>query len=59
MEIKPLMPRRGDDTLRIDDSDDLVVIENIGVLSKGGSLPESGVYSEKHAIIIICTEGMA
>ena len=53
------MPRRGDDTLRIDDSDDLVVIENIGVLSKGGSLPESGVYSEKHAIIIICTEGMA
>ena len=59
MEIKPVMPRRGDDTLRIDDSDDLVVIENIGVLSKGGSLPESGVYSEKHAIIIICTEGMA
>ena len=59
MKIKPLLPRRGDDTLRIDDSDDLVVIEKIGSLPEGGSLPESGVYAEKHAIIIICTEGMA
>ena len=59
MEIKPLLPRRGDDTLRIDDSDDLVVIENVGKLPHGGSLPEDGVYSENHAIIIICTDGMA
>ena len=59
MEIKPLTPRRGDDTLRIDDSDDLVVIENLGALPGGGPLPESGVYIENHALIIICTEGMA
>ena len=54
-----MKPRRGDDTLRIDDSDDLVVIEKVGTLPEGGSLPEEGVYSENHAVIIICTEGMA
>ena len=43
MEIKALMPRRGDVTLRIDDSDDLVVIKNVGVIPNGGSLPERGV----------------
>lgn len=59
METKVLKPRRGDGTLRIDDSDDLVVIEHIGTLLEGGSLPESGVYSDNHAVIIICTEGMA
>ena len=53
------MPRRGDGTLRIDDSDDLVVIEKVGSIAEGGSLPESGVYSENHGVIIICTEGMA
>ena len=59
MEIKPLLPRRGEGTLRIDDSDDLVVIEKVGPIPEGGSLPESGVYAENHAVIIICTEGMA
>lgn len=59
MEIKPLLPRRGEGTLRIDDSDDLVVIEKIGIIPENGPLPESGVYSENHAVIIICTEGMA
>lgn len=59
MDIKPLKPRRGDGTLRIDDSDDLVVIENIDVLPKGNSMPESGVYIENHGVIIICTDGMA
>jgi AraC-like DNA-binding protein len=59
MEIKALLPRRGEDTLRIDDSDDLVVIENIGALPEGGALPESGVYIENHALVVICTEGMA
>lgn len=59
MEIKPLMPRRGDDTLRIDDSDDFVVIENIGPFPTNGLLPETGVYIEKHGVIVICTEGMA
>jgi AraC-like DNA-binding protein len=59
MEVKPLLPRRGNGTLRIDDSDDLVVIENIDKQSIGMALPEVGVYAENHAIIIICTEGMA
>ena len=59
MDIKALLPRRGNGTLRLDDSDDLVVIENVGVLPEGGSLPENGVYIENHAVIVICTEGMA
>ncbi len=59
MEVKPMLPRRGNGTLRIDDSDDLVVIENIDKQSIGEALPEVGVYAENHAIIIICTEGMA
>ena len=59
MEIVSLKPRKGDDALRIDDSDDLVVIENMGALPEGVLLPESGFYVEKHALIIICTEGMA
>jgi AraC-like DNA-binding protein len=54
-----MLPRRGNGTLRIDDSDDLVVIENIDKQSIGEALPEVGVYAENHAIIIICTEGMA
>ena len=59
MEIKSLMPRRGDDTLRIDDSDDFVVMENTTALSEDGVLPEDGVYIENHGVIVICTEGMA
>ena len=59
MELVPLNPRRGEGTLRIDDSDDLVVIENVGPFPTNGLLPESGVYVENHAVIIICTEGMA
>lgn len=59
MEIVSLKPRRGDETLRIDESDDLVVIENMDALPEGVLLPESGFYVESHALIIICTEGMA
>ena len=59
MEIVSLKPRRGDETLRIDESDDLVVIENMDALPEGVSLPESGFYVESHALSIICTEGMA
>ena len=59
MEIKALKPRRGEGALRIDDSDDLVVIENFEPLPKNGALPESGVYIENHGVVIICTEGMA
>lgn len=53
MEIKQLKPQSGDGTLRIDDSDDLMVMEHVG------ALPERGFYVERHAVIIICTEGMA
>ena len=59
MEVKPMLPRKGDGTLRIDDSDDLVVIENIDKQPTRVALPEVGVYIENHALIIICTEGMA
>lgn len=50
MEIKALKPRRGEGALRIDDSDDLVVIENFEPLPKNGALPESGVYIENHGL---------
>ena len=53
------MPRRGDGTLRIDDSDDFVVMENVGVLPEDGVMPEDGVCIEDHGVIVICTEGMA
>jgi len=32
MAVKTMIPRRDDDTLRIDDSDELVVVENFGGL---------------------------
>ena len=53
MEIKKLTPRRGDDTLRIDDSDDLVVMENLG------TMPEGKACLENHGLLVICTDGMA
>ena len=59
MELIPLKPRRGEGTLRINDSDDFVVIESVGAFPSNGLLPESGVYIENHGVIIVCTEGMA
>ena len=59
METKPIKPRKGNDTLRMDDSDDLVVIEKVGELSDIRLMPECGVYAENHGVIVICTEGMA
>ena len=59
MEIKSLMPRRGDCTLRIDDSDDFVVMENAGAVPGDGVTGEDGVCMEEHGVIVICTEGMA
>ena len=53
MDIKDPKPRRGFDTLRIDDNDDLVVMENIG------SIPNSEVCFQNHGIVFICTEGRA
>ena len=53
MEIKTLKPRRGVGTLRIDDSDDLVVMEDLGVV------PDGKVRLENHGVLFIFTEGRA
>ena len=53
MEIQDLKPRKGDDTYRIGDSDDLVLMENIG------AVPSGGVCVQNHGIIFFCTEGRA
>ena len=53
MEIQDLVPRRGNDAYRIGDSDDLVVMENIG------TVPSGAVCSQNHGIIFFCTEGRA
>ena len=53
MEIQDLKPRSGSDTLRLGDSDELVVMENFG------SLPQGEIRLNNHGILIICTEGIA
>ncbi|MBR2151056.1 MAG: helix-turn-helix domain-containing protein [Prevotella sp.] len=53
MEIKSIKPRRGDDCLRLGDSDELVVIEHVGPISDGG------VRIDDHGVIVFCTEGKA
>ena len=53
IDIQDLKPRRGDDTYRIGDSDDLVVMENIG------AVPSGHVRLQEHGIFFLCTEGRA
>ena len=53
MEIQNLKPRNGFDTLRLGDSDELVVMENFG------SLPQGELTLDSHGLIIVCTGGMA
>ena len=53
MDIRDLKPRWGEDTYRIGDSDDLVVMENFGIV------PSGAVRPQEHGIFVICTEGMA
>ena len=53
MEIQNLKPRSGSDTLRLGDSDELVVMENFG------SLPQGEIRLENHGLVVICTDGMA
>lgn len=53
MEIQYLKPRSGSDTIRLGDSDELVVMENFG------SLPQGEMCLESHGILIICTKGIA
>ena len=53
MDIQDLKPRRGDDTYRIGDSDELVVMENIG------TVPSSAVCLQNHGVLFFITEGRA
>ena len=53
MDVLSLIPRNGKDTLRIGDSDELVVMENFG------SLPKGKLVLENHGLAVFCTEGMA
>jgi len=55
MEIRKLTPGHRDGAYRIDDSDDLVVVENID----WGSIPSGKFYTEEHRIGLICTGGRA
>ena len=53
MKVQDLKPRSGFDTLRLGDSDELVVMENFG------SLPQGEMTLDNHGLIVICTGGMA
>ena len=54
MDIKKnLTPPHGDGTYRIGDSDDLVVMENIG------TVPSGAICLQEQGIFVICTEGRA
>ena len=53
VDIQDLKPRWGDDTYRIGDSNDLVVMESMG------SVPSGSVCLQNHGILIFCTEGRA
>ena len=55
MEIRKLTPGHRDGAYRIDDSDDLVVVENID----WGSIPSGMFYTEEHRVGLICTGGRA
>ncbi len=51
MDISSFGPRRGKDTLRVGNSDDLVLMEHVA------SLPKGAVKLQTHGIFFICTEG--
>ena len=53
MSIQSLLPRHGDDTLRIEGNDELVVMENFG------HLPNGQLILEHHGLVVFCTQGMA
>ena len=59
MELIPLKPPTEEGVLRIDDSDDFIVKENVGQAPIKDLFPESGVYIENHGVLLVCTDGMA
>ena len=53
MEISDLKPRKGVDTLRIGDNEELVLVDHFA------SMPAGRVRPMSHGIVIICTAGAA
>ena len=51
MEMEDLKPRQGNDTYRIGDSDDLVLVENVT------RIPSDKICLQEHGIIILCMAG--
>ena len=51
MEMEDLKPRQGNDTYRIGDSDDLVLIENAKRISS------DRICLQEHGVIILCLAG--
>ena len=51
MEMENLKPRQGNDTYRIGDSDDLVLVENVT------RIPSDKICLQDHGIIILCMAG--
>jgi AraC-like DNA-binding protein len=51
MELENLKPRQGNDTYRIGDSDDLVLMENVTWI------PSDNICLQDHGVIILCMAG--
>lgn len=51
MDISEFKPRNDNYTYRLGDSDDLVLMDNVGLA------PFESLYTERHGIIIVCMEG--
>lgn len=55
MDLQEIKPREGSGTYRIDDSDDLVVMENID----WRCIPSGRFFTENHRIVLVCIHGRA
>ena len=55
MDLQEIKPREGSGTYRIDDCDDLLVMENID----WRCIPSGRFYTENHGIVLVCTRGRA
>lgn len=51
MEMEDLKPRQGNDTYRIGDSDDMVLVENVT------RIPSDNICLQEHGVIILCMAG--
>ena len=55
MDLQEIKPREGSGTYRIDDCDDLVVMENID----WRCIPSGRFYTDNRGIVLVCTGGRA